>query len=139
MSEIYALGLHKKPPEIPPQELPLFDPLNEAFEILDGTGRIGWPKVFEYEIDWDDGTRSVAPVYPLDFQVREPSKPSPMPKQMQPRTQYRRFVVYNLARFEQLARTGWLRDPRHTGGATFEEIGDAPVKGGDAVRLDSGA
>lgn len=103
-------GITREPPNVVSTTLPDLPTATE----YEG-GRIGWPSVFEYGITQDDGVEIVSPLPPTEKAIREPSRPSPIPQQIQPRTMRYRRIIHDLARFERLSAEGHLQDPRHRG------------------------
>ena len=103
--------INRKPPPVTSAPLPA--PL--APTIFEN-GRIGWPSVFQYQIIADDGAVRVADYPPTEKAIREPSKPSPVPKMIQPRTERYSIVVHDQAAYKALSKSGALHDPRHIGG-----------------------
>lgn len=101
----YASGITKHPPAPISTTLPdLPEPTVHA------SGRIAWPTILQYRVDGE-----IHDFPPTAKAIREPSRPSPIPAQVQLRTEAYSLIIHDLPRYERLKSEGWLRDPRHLG------------------------
>lgn len=117
------MTLHRPPPQ-PESTVPVEPPAPH----VDAAGRWSWPDLLHYEIEGPPGsdTIGISPLPPHEPESREDTIARAKARLMltggQARTAPYRMAIHGgrLAQVDALARSGMLRDPRHTGVARDE-------------------